>query len=272
MAKIRTGELDVHVQRLRPAGTADAPIVVLVHGLLIDSLASYYLTLGPRLAAEGMDVIMYDLRGHGKTTRPTSGYQLERFTEDLDLLLDALDVDRPVHLIGNSFGGAIAYAFAAAHPDRVASLTAIECGPPNESWRDHMAFGLAEAVPYLSTDEEMAKIVHKHGAHLARLFRSASKSLKATTIGTDIGESKFIADDLSEIRCPVFAFFSDETGLATLIPELEAKLTDFRSVVVPDQGHFILVEQPRATADLIVDWLHTQIESTKHEADLLEAM
>ncbi len=67
------GELSTtHVQRLTPdsAADGDAPVVVCVHGLLTDSLASYYFTLGPAFAAAGIDVIMYDLRGHGRSDAP----------------------------------------------------------------------------------------------------------------------------------------------------------------------------------------------------------
>lgn len=55
MAKIRTGEITTHVQRLpaanAPADGGEPPVVVFVHGLLTDSLASYYFTLGPAFAA-----------------------------------------------------------------------------------------------------------------------------------------------------------------------------------------------------------------------------
>ncbi|MEK8169080.1 alpha/beta hydrolase [Streptomyces sp. M19] len=145
MAKIRVGELDVHVQRMPAAGPptdGPPPLVVLVHGLLIDSLASYYFSLGPAFAERGMDVLMYDLRGHGRTGRPATGYRLEDFVADLDGLLDALGEDRPAHVVGNSFGGAIAYGLAAARPDRVRSVIAIESEPPVRAWAEKMAEGL----------------------------------------------------------------------------------------------------------------------------------
>ena len=91
----------------------EAPVVVFVHGLLTDSLASYYFTLGPSFAAAGIDVIMYDLRGHGRSERPETGYQIEYFVDDLVALLDALGERRRVHVVGNSFGGTVAAGVAA---------------------------------------------------------------------------------------------------------------------------------------------------------------
>src|SRR5262245_22619582 len=103
--KIRTGEINTHVQYLpatRQEGQqGEPPVVVFVHGLLTDSLASYYFTLGPTFAAQGIDVIMYDLRGHGRSDRPETGYRVEDFVDDMVALLDALGEKRRVHVVGN---------------------------------------------------------------------------------------------------------------------------------------------------------------------------
>ncbi|GAA4535722.1 alpha/beta fold hydrolase [Amycolatopsis samaneae] len=255
MSRVRAGELDVHVQRLSPPGT-DAPILVCVHGLLTDSLASYYFTLGPAFAERGVDVIMYDLRGHGRTTRPASGYRLEQFVDDLDALLGALGVTRPVHVVGNSFGGSVAYGLAAARPDRVASVIAIEAEPPTPVWTRHMADGLADAKNQLALDGAFDWIAAHHGAHTARLSKSAHKILQATTMAEDIPRSGTIEPDLSAVRCPVLAVFGGDSGLSEQVPHLEETLAYCRTVVLPDQGHSVLVERTAETIDVILDWVH----------------
>ena len=101
MVMVDTGDVRLHVQRMTPKGgrpvTATA---VLVHGLLTDSLASYYFTLAPVFAVSGIDVIMYDLRGHGRSERPESGYRLDDHLDDLAALLDRLEVTGPVQRTG----------------------------------------------------------------------------------------------------------------------------------------------------------------------------
>ena len=70
--------LTFHVQDLgRGEGTrarARTPVVML-HGLLVGSLASWYFTSAPVLA-EARRVRLFDLRGHGKSGRATSGYDV----------------------------------------------------------------------------------------------------------------------------------------------------------------------------------------------------
>ncbi|MGQ0838870.1 alpha/beta fold hydrolase [Actinokineospora sp.] len=266
MTKIRTGDLTTHVQRLPAAPVPDRvgppPVVVFVHGLLTDSLASYYFTLGPAFAAAGVEVIMYDLRGHGRTDRPRTGYQLERFVADLAALLDELDLGQPVHVIGNSFGGSVASGLAAWFPHHTATVTMIEAEPPVAAWTHHMAVGLADAKAKLAHDDAIGWIAANHGAHTARLSKGAIRILQTTTMAEDVAHSRVIDDSLAEITCPVLAIFGDESGLAAQVPDLESKLDRCRTVVLPDQGHSVLVERTDETRDIILAWLrdHTATE------------
>src|SRR5262249_1422787 len=80
MADITARDLSFHVQRLgSPESTAT---VVFLHGLVMDNLSSFYFTLANPVAAL-CDVILYDLRGHGMSTRPATGYTLKEMVADL---------------------------------------------------------------------------------------------------------------------------------------------------------------------------------------------
>ena len=60
--------------------------VVLLHGLLVGNLASWYLSVAPKLS-ERAEVLMYDLRGHGKSARSAEGFDLPTLASDLNALL-----------------------------------------------------------------------------------------------------------------------------------------------------------------------------------------
>ncbi len=70
-------------------------------------------------------VIALDLRGHGLSDKPNSGYDMPRMIEDLETALTLLKVKGRIALVGHSFGGAIVTEYALKHADRVERLILI---------------------------------------------------------------------------------------------------------------------------------------------------
>ncbi|MDX2063525.1 MAG: alpha/beta fold hydrolase [Bacteroidia bacterium] len=71
-----------------------------------------------------LQLLTPDLRGCGRSDRLTGPYTTEQHVTDLAQLLDWLDIPR-VHLLGYSYGGAIAQQFAKQYPDRVEKLVLV---------------------------------------------------------------------------------------------------------------------------------------------------
>lgn len=96
--------------------------VVFLHGSGpgVSAWANWRLNLAA--VAERHRAIAPDLVGFGFTERPDDiSYNLETWKRHLSDFLEALGLER-VALVGNSFGGAVALAFAACHPERVERL------------------------------------------------------------------------------------------------------------------------------------------------------
>jgi 3-oxoadipate enol-lactonase len=68
--------------------------------------------------------VRYDLRGHGRSGVPASGYRVVDFADETMGLLDALEIER-AHIVGLSLGGSVVARVAVRHPDRVISVTII---------------------------------------------------------------------------------------------------------------------------------------------------
>jgi pimeloyl-ACP methyl ester carboxylesterase len=260
MAFIQLGELRCHVQRLAPRD-ADPPAAtaVMVHGLLTDSLASYYFTLAPALTAAGVEVLLYDQRGHGRTSRPLTGYLLEHFVGDLEALLDRLEMTGPVHLLGNSFGGTVAFGLALRRPHQVASVVVIESEPATPAWAAKLDRMLLRGRTQLVQPEALAWIERRHGSHTARLARSAGRLLTETSLAGDVPASRVPTEaELRAIRCPVLALYGTESEMAAQARWLEESLPACRSVFVPGQEHSILIETPALVRELTLSWLVEQ--------------
>jgi len=132
MARIDLNGFPIHFQ-----SDGDGPDVVLLHGLCGD-LAFWHPAIVASLAKDHR-VTRMDLRGHGYSGRPSSGYTTRDLAGDLAALLDSLGIAR-ASLVGHSFGGAVALHFAALHPERTESVVLadvrIRSLQPDQGMRD----------------------------------------------------------------------------------------------------------------------------------------
>ena len=105
-------------------GPPDGQPVVLVHGFSVP----YYIwdPTVPALAAAGLRVLRYDLFGRGFSDRPDLPYTMELFVRQLKDLLEALQVNIPVSLVGLSMGGPVSAGFTVKYPAFVRKLCLLD--------------------------------------------------------------------------------------------------------------------------------------------------
>lgn len=99
--------------------------VILIHGLTATHME--FAQLGPALAAEGWYVIALDLRGRGRSSKPSHGYNIAFHAADVLALCDALHLDT-VNVVGHSLGAVIGMYITAIAPQRVRKLVLIDLG------------------------------------------------------------------------------------------------------------------------------------------------
>ncbi|MFF1377704.1 SDR family oxidoreductase [Streptomyces sp. NPDC058308] len=124
---VRTGGVELCVAEL---GDPARPTVLLVHGYP-DSKEVWSEVAG-RLA-DRFHVVLYDVRGHGRSTAPQplrGGFTLEKLTDDFMAVVDAVSPDRPVHVVGHDWGSVQSWEFVTVKrtEGRIASFTSMS-GP-----------------------------------------------------------------------------------------------------------------------------------------------
>ena len=257
MAEVIVNGARHHVQRLG----AGAKTVVFVHGLVMDNLSSFYFTLANPVATAA-EVILYDLRGHGMSERTPGGYRVPDLAADLAGLLDALGVDRPVHLVGNSFGGVLALAFAATHPARVASLALIDAHDGAEGWSAQMTATLA-----LEGDERDRKIAESFQSWLGRhsdrkrtrLARAAEALVEHTSLVADLAASPPLdGGGLARITCPVLALYGERSDVRARGEALARALPRCALQILPGCTHSVLWEATDDVRRRVVGWIKEQ--------------
>jgi pimeloyl-ACP methyl ester carboxylesterase len=227
----------------------------------MDNLSSFYFTLANPVAAAAasVEVVLYDLRGHGMSDRPARGYAIATLVEDLRALLDALGIERPVELVGNSFGGLVALAFAAAHPARVAKLVLIDAHDGTLGWAAQMTSTLA-----LTGDARDAQIATSFQSWLGRhsdrkrtrLARAAEALVEGTSLIEDLRASPpMTREALARIACPTLALYGERSDVRARGEELATVLPACELRVLPGCSHSVLWEATAEVRERIVAFL-----------------
>ena len=111
------------------SGPAEGEVIVLLHGF--PQRTSSWDLVAPLLHAAGYRTLALDQRGYCESARPRGrrAYRLSELVGDVVALLDAADAPA-AHVVGHDWGAMVAWAMAAAHPERVRSLTAVSVPHP----------------------------------------------------------------------------------------------------------------------------------------------
>lgn len=169
------------------AGPDDGPFVVLVHGSMDRSSGLLRLS---RVLDHDHRVARYDRRGYGRSAPHTGPFDMAHQVEDL---VDVL-AGRPALLVGHSYGGNIALATAARHPQLVRAVAVYETPLSWEPWWPGTTAGAA-AIERLADPEGAAE------AFMRRMIGSARwDALPDRTRATRRAEGVAMVNELADLR------------------------------------------------------------------------
>ncbi|MCA9260348.1 MAG: alpha/beta hydrolase [Planctomycetales bacterium] len=141
----------VRIHYWRTGGDAK-PVMIMSHGI-----TDYGLNWAALAAAfaDDFDVIMYDARGHGFSSKPAGPYDLATHVEDLTGLIRELNIRKPI-LVGHSMGGSIVGLAGATHPELAAAIV-MEDPPMEEALEQFTDAMVKEWRQWLTTQASLSK-------------------------------------------------------------------------------------------------------------------
>jgi pimeloyl-ACP methyl ester carboxylesterase len=210
----------------------------------------------------GRPLLMVDLRGHGDSDKPETGYGWDEYTADIVALVNELGYDQ-VTLAGHSLGSIISLLVAAEMPERVESLL-LEDPPlpmrPTSADVFRTLLDLKQRSFETVVDEFMAwrPWITRDDAEASarRLVNTADGVLREAAEGRLAGGS--IPNPTVRIDAPVLviqAGIEDQRAFGKDGPELlSATMPNLTIETVPGTSHNVLREQPLAYRQILAEF------------------
>jgi 4,5:9,10-diseco-3-hydroxy-5,9,17-trioxoandrosta-1(10),2-diene-4-oate hydrolase len=234
---------------------------MLVHGITSQSLMW---AKNVKNLSKDYDLIIPDLISHGKSTTQWSGNSVDAQVAHLQLILDSLGIQKPVDLVGNSYGGAVVANFAEQHPTRVKKLV-IQDGPASD-YTAAMADSVARSVGakdiadlFNPKDKEeqkrlMSLIMYKPIKAPGFAFRQINDMMKAKAPQTSallhdlLNREDQYAHKTYNWPMPVYVFWGEGDRLIPLSVgrgiAARNHLPADHLIIFPEAGHVANIEHP----------------------------
>jgi 3-oxoadipate enol-lactonase len=245
--------------------SGQGPPILFIHGLG-SSARDWELQVAS--FSDQYQVVTFDVRGHGQSDKPPGPYGIPLFATDTAELIRALGI-APVHVVGISMGGMIAFQLAVSYPDLIRSMVIVNSGPELilRTFGERLQalqrllvvrlFGMRKTGEILSKRlfpkpeqvELRQMLVERWAENDVRAYSDAARGL--------LGWS--VVDHLNTIECPtlVIAAEYDYTPIA-LKEAYVASLPQAELVVVEDSRHATPVEQPERFNQVLMAFLSNQ--------------
>jgi 3-oxoadipate enol-lactonase len=254
--------------------SGSGPDVVLVHAVT-SNLAVWMFTGIVDELARDFRVTLYDLRGHGHSDCPPTGYSSADMARDFERLHEALDLG-PAYVVGHSFGGVVAMHAASNDPERVRGVVlsdsffpGLKHVEPNFGrttvWEDlretFRAVGaeLPETLDFEQLFRTIADLAPEQNARLDKALGPFAKGwlrqlprLAETTCGRDVMEEAGLTPQrIASVHQPVAALYDEFSPFLATCRWLETNLANCQVEIIPAAKHLALVQNPAAFNDAV---------------------
>jgi pimeloyl-ACP methyl ester carboxylesterase len=258
--------------KLHTLSIGDGPLLVMCHGLVTASLATWYLSAAPALARHHQ-VVLYDMRGHGKSELAATGYDLDTLARDLAQVIRAYlprhALERPgtVALVGHSYGALVALQYALRSPQRVARLALIDAPLPAVRY---VRPSLADVDSPAALQQHFPVELEVQDRRGARQRRRARERLEFLLLRSSLREDLRTAVDVPDallraLNVPTLCLYGRHSDCAAAGSRL-ASLMPQAALRWLDCGHFIPTQAPAAMTEHLVTYFAPRVQEVDGHA------
>ncbi len=241
------------------SGNEKNPKMVLIHGLFLNS-DCWHEQL--KTFEDEFRILRFDLRGHGRTTKPKKRFTIRNYVDDMYSLLNYLNWTENLYIIGHSLGGMVALVYGIENPSHVKKMVVADSfcfisqeaitdvlGRVNNSKLEKFALGISVRglAPY---NEETAKFVAK----IVTDHMTKKDCLRATAASAGFN----VCENLKSLNIPVLVLVGkkDITTPVWASEMIHEWLPQSELVILPEAGHLTILDHPLEFNNQVISfWL-----------------
>jgi 3-oxoadipate enol-lactonase len=234
--------------------------VIFMHGYPLDH--TIWLPLVPLLKME-VEMILPDLRGHGKSPHPAGVYSMHLMAHDVILLMDRLKISRAV-IAGHSMGGYVALNIAQSFPHRLSGLVLVTTHCFSDT-----AEGIQNRLETADRVEKTGNVEFIADSMLPKLTDDLSLQacLKEVILSTNpkgiaavlrgMAERRDTCEVISHLKAPCVIIAGGKDHLIPLpkMRQMSALMRKPRLEIIPSVGHMPMLEEPQTVARILLSFL-----------------
>jgi 3-oxoadipate enol-lactonase len=237
------------------SGNNNGPKMVLIHGLFMNSDCWKFQL---EEFEKDFHILRFDLRGHGRTTKPKKRFTIRNYVDDMNALINHLGWTNDLYLIGHSLGGMIALVYSLENPSHVKKLVVADSfcfisqeaitdvlGRVNNAKLDKFALGISVRglIPY---NEEIAQFVAK--------LVTDHMTKKDCLIATAASAGFNMCENLKNLEKPTLVLVGkkDITTPVWASEMIHEWLPQSELIIIPDAGHLTILDHPAEFNDLVL--------------------
>ncbi|MEP9375114.1 alpha/beta fold hydrolase [Aquabacter sp. CN5-332] len=244
-------------------GRADAPVIMLSHGIATD--IGIWDDLVPLLATR-YRVLRYDSRGHGASEATQGAYSLSQLADDVTGILDALEIDR-AHFAGLSMGGMVGLELALRAPERMTSIAVCNArgsapAQYRDAWTDRSRKAREGGMETMVEPSISRWFTPGFQARRPDAMEKMAGIIRRTSVDGYCGSAAALSELDHEKHLPavtvplLFLTGAEDQGAPpSVVRPMQEKAPASLYVELPDAGHISVMEQPRLFAEALLGFI-----------------
>ena len=239
------------------SGNIAGPKMVLIHGLYVNS-DSWKFQVDE--FKKDFHILRFDLRGHGRTTKPKQSFKVRNYVDDMKKLLDHLGWTEELYIVGHSLGGMIALLYTLENSSQVKKLVVADSfcfvaqeaveevlGRINSNTLEDYAIIISQRglIPY---DEEVAQFVAKSVTdHMTK-----QDLLTATEASAGFN----ICEEIKSLQVPTLLLVGEKdiTTPVWASTMLDGWIPNSKLVIIPGAGHLTILDHHEEFNSLVLEF------------------